>query len=180
MDNADIIKLIDIERFVAKAETMDPMIQPFEIDGEKKYVCLMHVFQAFQLRTSTSENDWLKIRIAADSGKGDNAMMYKNALGEYADVVLHKHRNVVRFADYGTGSPGVLPAARALFLGAQAAMIAYGQDASPQRFTWNEETDDRGNALAITAGTIFGVKKSRYNSKDFSVIALDTYCPTPA
>jgi N4-gp56 family major capsid protein len=105
-------------------------------------------------------------------------MMYKNAMGEYADVVLHKHRNCVRFTDYGSGSDVL--AARALFLGAQAGMIAYGQNSSPQRYSWNEETDDRGNALAITAGTIFGVKKSRYNSKDFGVIVFDSYCPVPA
>ena len=37
--------------------------------------------------------------------------------------------------------------------------------------------DDRGNALAITSGSIFGIKKVRYNSKDFGVIAVDTYCP---
>ena len=176
--NTDIIDLIDIERFVAKAETLDPMVQPFEVEGEKKFVCLMHTYQAFQLRTGTSENDWLAIRKATESGKGDKAMMYRNALGEYADVILHKHRNVVRFTDYGATTN--LPAARALFLGAQAAMIAYGQDSGPQRYSWNEETDDRGNALAITAGTIFGVKKSRYNSKDFSVMVFDSYCPVPA
>lgn len=41
------------------------------------------------------------------------------------------------------------------------------------------EKDDRGNALAITAGAIFGVKKSRYDNKDFSVIAVDTACADP-
>jgi hypothetical protein len=62
-------------------------------------------------------------------------------------------------------------------MGAQAGLIAYGQESSQQRYSWNEEKDDRGNALAITAGSIFGVKKSRYDSKDFSVIAYDAYCP---
>jgi N4-gp56 family major capsid protein len=176
LDSSDIIDLFDIERFVAKAETLDPMIQPFMVNGEKKFVCLMHTFQAFQLRTATSEQDWLAIHKATD--RGQKAMMYKNAMGEYADVVLHKHRNCVRFTDYGSGSDVL--AARALFLGAQAGMIAYGQNSSPQRYSWNEETDDRGNALAITAGTIFGVKKSRYNSKDFGVIVFDSYCPVPA
>lgn len=174
MDSSDIIDLFDVERFVAKAETLDPMIQPFMINGEKKFVCLMHTFQAFQLRTATSEQDWLAIHKATD--RGASSMMYKNAMGEYADVILHKHRNCVRFDDYGAGT---LPAARALFLGAQAGLIAYGQNSSPQRYSWNEETDDRGNALAITAGTIFGVKKSTYNSKDFGVIAFDSYCPVP-
>jgi len=178
MDNTDIIKLMDIERFVAKAETMDPMIQPFMVNGEKKFVCLMHTFQAFQLRTATSDSDWLAIHKSIDKGAG--SLIYKNSMGEFADVIMHKHRSVVRFGDYGTGSPGTLPAARALFLGAQAGMIAYGQDAGPQRYSWNEETDDRGNSLVITAGTIFGIKKSVYNSKAFGVMCMDSYCPVPA
>jgi N4-gp56 family major capsid protein len=173
--NTDIIHLGDIERLVAASELVDPMIQPFNVAGQNKFVLLMHTLQAFQLRTSSSTNDWLAIHNATDTGLGSGAMVYKNALGEYADVILHKHRNVVTFTDYGSGVN--LPAARALFLGAQAGLIAYGAGGGPGRYSWNEELDDRGNALAITAGTIFGVKKTRYNSKDFGVISLDTYMP---
>lgn len=168
----DIMSLAAIERAVAIAETTDPAPQPFLVNGSKKFVFLMHTYQAFQLRTGTSDNDWLSIHKATD---GKDSPIYRNALGEYADVVLHKHRNVVTFSDYGAATN--LRAARALFLGAQAGLIAYGQENGPNRFTWNEETDDRGNALAITAGTIFGIKKSRYNSKDFSVTAFDGYIP---
>lgn len=173
MINTDILDLMDIERLVAKSELTDPMIQPFLIDGQKKFVFLMHTIQAFQLRTSTSTNDWLTIHQATDRGK--DALMYKNALGEYADVILHKNRNVVTFNNYGSGNN--LNAARGLFMGAQAGMLAYGQGGGTNRYTWNEETDDRGNALVVTAGTIFGAKKSRYNGKDFGVIALDSFIP---
>jgi len=169
------ITLMDVERLVARAELTDPMIQPFNVNGQKKFVLLMHTIQAYQLRTGTSTNDWMTIHKATDSSEGAKSMIYTNALGEYADVVLHKHRNVVTFSDYGSGAN--VAAARALFMGAQAGLIAYGQGGSAQRYNWNEETDDRGNALAITAGTIFGVKKAQYNSKDFSTIAFDAYMP---
>lgn len=178
VDAADIIDLEDLERLVAFAETVDPMIQGLNLDGEKKFILLMHTFQAFQLRTSVTTNDWIDIHKATD--RGNKALMYKNALGEYAGVIMHKHRNVIRFDDYGAaGPPGVLPAARAIFMGAQAGLIAYGQNSSPQRYSWNEDKDDRGNALAITAGAIFGVKKTIFNAKDFGVVALDSYCPNP-
>ena len=170
----DFITLTDVEKLVAYSEITDPMIQPFMINGEKKFVLLMHTFQAFQLRTSTTENDWMDIHKATDRGKG--SMMYKNALGEYADVILHKHRNCITFDDYGVGVD--LNAARSLFLGAQAGLIAYGQNSSPNRYNWHEESDDRGNALAITAGAIFGIKKARFDSKDFGVVALDSFQPT--
>jgi len=175
LDSADAMDLAVIEKLVAKAETLDPMIQPFNINGTKKHVLLMHTWQAFSLRTGVTENDWLTIHKATD--RGSKSMMYKNALGEYSDVILHKHRNVIRFSDYGAGSN--VAAGRALFLGAQAGLIAYGQGGGPQRYSWNEEKDDRGNALAITAGTIFGVKKTRFNSADFGVIAVDSYCADP-
>ena len=182
LDANDKLALIDIEKFIAIAETVDPMIQPFNINGTKKYVCLMHTFQAYQLRTSTTTNDWLDITKAATGAQGEGSRLYKNSLGEYADVILHKHRNVIRFNDYGapTGSDsGALPAARALFLGAQAGLMAYGQDSGPTRYSWNEEKDDRGNALAITAGTIFGIKRTIFNSKSFGCVALDSYALDP-
>lgn len=171
----DKITIGNVEKLVAQAETVDPMIQPFRIDGNKKYVLLMHTFQAYDLRTSVTENDWLDIRKATDRGAG--SMMYKNALGEYADVILHKHRNCIRFDDFGVGTDVL--AARALFLGAQAGCIAYGQDASLGRYRWHEEFDDRGNALAITAGSIFGTKKVQFNSADFGVVALDSAAAVP-
>jgi len=175
VDSGDTMTLGLVERLVARAETVDPMIQPFRVQGEKKFVLLMHTFQAYDLRTSTTTNDWMDIHKATD--RGDTAKMYQNALGEYADVILHKHRNVVRFSDYGSGVN--LPAARALFLGAQAGVIAFGRNSSTGRYNWNEEMDDRGNALAITAGSIFGVKKCRFNSADFGVVACDTYSADP-
>lgn len=176
LSSGDIVGLIDVERLVATAETLDPMIQGINVGGERKFVFLMHTFQAFQLRTSTTTNDWMDIQ--KNAGNRGSNIVYKNALGEYADVVLHKHRNTVRFSDYGSGAN--VAAARALFLGAQAGLMAYGQNSSPQRYSWNEDKDDRGNALAITAGAIFGVKRATFNSKAFGLIALDSYCPTPA
>ena len=176
IDSGDKMTLGLVEKLVAKAETTDPMIQPFMINGERRWVLLMHTYQAYQLRTATSEQDWLEIHKATD---GSKSPIYQNMLGIYADVILHKHRNVIRF-DETTGCASGVTAARALFLGAQAGMIAWGGNATKYRYSWNEETDDRGNALVITAGTIYGAKKTRFNSKDFGVIAVDTYAADPS
>lgn len=190
LDSSDVMSLGMIERLIAKADTQDPMIQPFMINGHKKFVLLMHSFQKFQLRTSTTENDWMDIVKSTQRGKESD--LYKDALGEYGGVIMHSHRSVIRFDDYGSGTD--LPAARALFLGAQALVNAYGRpipntnDAKSgppvanirnRRFHWNEETADRGNRLAVTCGMITGCQKTRYNSKDFGIIAVDTYCNDP-
>jgi N4-gp56 family major capsid protein len=176
LDSSDTMSRAIVERLVVKAGTQDPMIQPFMVEGEKKFVLIMHPFQAYSLRTSTSTDDWLEIQQTAGK-RGETNLIYKGSLGDLAGVVLHQHRNVIRFSDYGAGEN--LAAARALFLGAQAAIIGWGGNGGPGRYSWHEEMDDRGNALAITAGAIYGMKKCRFNSKDFGVIAVDTYAADP-
>jgi N4-gp56 family major capsid protein len=176
LDANDKMGLAVIDRLVAEVETLDPEILPFLIEGERRYVHLMHTFQAYDLRKSVSSNDWMDIHKNTD---GKDSLIYKNALGEWNGVVLHKHRNVIRFSDYGTG--GDVLAARSLFLGAQAAMIAWGGNGSGVgRYKWVEEAKDYKNSLGIVAGAIYGVKKARYNGKDFGVIAVDTACARPA
>jgi N4-gp56 family major capsid protein len=156
---------------------------PCEIDGDERYVCLMHTFQYDAMKSNTNTGQWLDIQKAAAAAEGTKAPLYKNNGGVYADVVLHKHRNVVGFSDYGAGTN--LPARRALFLGAQAAAIAFGSPGTGLRFDWTEEVKDHGNAVKIGSNSIFGVKKVRYKSKDgsverdFGVFAMDTYAVDP-
>ena len=173
--SASIFTLSEIDSLVEKAETVDPMIQPIMVGGEKKYVLLLHPYQVTDLRQNTNTGQWVDIQKAAAASQGSGNPIFTGALGEYNGVVMHSHRNVVRFSDYGAG--GALPAARALFLGAQAAVLAFGNGGGQTvaRYSWKEELFDFGNQLGIAAGSIFGVKKSVFNSKDFGVIALDTY-----
>lgn len=175
LDASDTMSLSLIDRCIAKIETLSPMLLPFVINGELKYVLLMHTWQAYDLRKATSNNDWIDIHKQTD---GQDSLIYKNSLGEFNGVILHKHRNVIRFSDYGSGS--ITTAARSLLLGAQAGMIAWGGAiAGVSRYSWNETPIDRGNALAITAGSIYGIQGSYYNSKWFGRVAVDTYCIDP-
>jgi N4-gp56 family major capsid protein len=170
---SDILTLSEIDKLVETAETVDPMIQPIMVDGEKRYVLLIHPYQATDLRTNSSTGQWLDIQKAAAAANGTGNAIFTGALGMYNGVVIHVHRNVVRFSDLGSGTN--LPGARALFLGAQAGQIAYGQGSSDGRFSWVEELFDFKNQLGVSAGAIFGISKTRFNSADFGVIACDTY-----
>lgn len=169
--STDVFTLSEIDKLVEKAETVDPMIQPIMVEGEKHFVCLLHPYQVTDLRTNTSTGQWLDIQKAAGVRGGKNPI-FNGALGVYNNVVLHSHRNVVRFSDYGSG--GDVAAARALFLGAQAGAIAFGRGSDAGRYSWTEELFDYGNQLGIAAGSIFGITKCVFNSADFGVIALDT------
>ena len=171
--NTAKMDLAEIDSLVEKAETVDPMIQPIMVNGEKRYVLLIHPYQATDLRTNSSTGQWQDIQKAA-AARGNSNPIFKGSLGVYNGVILHAHRNVVRFSDGGSGSNVAL--ARALFLGAQAGAIAFGNGGgeSVARYSWKEELFDYGNQLGVAAGSIFGVKKTIFNSKDFGVIALDT------
>ena len=178
-----------IDRAVAKAETMggdttdELSMVPCNIEGEDKFVCLMHTFQFDAMKSSTTTGQWLDIQKAAAAAQGAKNPIFSGALGEYNNVILHKHRNVIQFNDYGAGAN--LPAARALFMGSQAGLIAFGSPGTGLRFDWTEEVKDHGDKVKIGSNSIFGVKKATYKNadasvvRDFGVIAIDTYAVNP-
>lgn len=148
---------------------------PIDVDGEARFVLVMSTFQEHDMRTADTTG-WLDIQKALVTAEGKNTPIFKGGLGMVKNVVLHSHENVIRFADYGVGAN--LPAARALFLGRQAGVIAYG---SPEglRYMWKEEMEDYDNEPTVVAGVIMGIKKTRYNGRDFGVISIDTYAKDP-
>lgn len=172
----DIMDPLVIERAVEKAGMMqaeNPEVAnmvPVSIDGSDQYVCVMSEYQATDMRTAAG-GSWIDFQKAAASAEGRNNPIFKGGLGMINNVVLHKHRNAIRFNDYGAG--GNVLAARALFMGRQAGVLAYGTT-SGMRFDWKETTKDYENEPAIAAGFISGVKKTRFNNKDFGVISIDT------
>lgn len=182
LTTADVMSRVLIERASVMAEMMSATdrdavnMVPLSIEGEDRYVTIMSPFQAHQLRTGVGTGDWLDIQKAAMGAEGANNRVMKGGLGMINNVVLHQHRNVIRFSDYGAGS-NVL-AARALFLGRQAGAIAYGTSGS-NRMIWVEETKDFGNQPTVAGGYIGGMSKVQFNGKDYGVIALDTHAPNP-
>lgn len=172
----DIMAPLVIEKAVEKAGMMqaeNPAVAnmvPVSIDGADHYVCVMSEYQATDMRTA-SGGSWIDFQKAAAAAEGRNSPIFRGGLGMINDVVLHKHRNAIRFADYGAGAN--VEAARALFMGRQAGVVAYGT-ANGLRFDWEETVKDYGNEPAISAGFIAGMKKSRFNSMDFGVISIDT------
>lgn len=178
---ADKMSKLVVEKAAAKARTMrttDPTtanMMPVMINGEPHYVLLMSVFQEFDMRTADTTG-WMDIQKALITAEGKNTPIFKGGLGMVNNVVLHSHESAIRFSDYGAG--GNVPSARGLFMGRQAGVVAYGSS-SGLRFSWTEEMQDHGNEPVIAAGVILGVKKTRFNSKDFGIISIDTAAKDP-
>jgi N4-gp56 family major capsid protein len=165
--NAFTLKIVDM--CVERAKTLSPMIRPIRVNGSDKYVMFLHPNQVYDLRTSTTTGQWLDIQKAALSGNGvASNPIYSGALGEYNGVVLHESTRVPLGASQTT-------VRRAIFAGAQACCLAYGQSAANGSMSWTEELFDYKNQLGVAGGMIWGMKKTVFNSADFSTIIVPTY-----
>lgn len=135
----------------------------------------LHPYQVYDMRTNTSEGQWLDITKAAlQGGKTEGNAIYTNALGEYNGVILFANSRVTQGVNASNGT-AVTTARRAVFCGAQAGVIAYGQDGTGDNMSWVEELFDYENQLGVSAGMIFGMKKTQFNSEDFGTIVVPTY-----
>jgi N4-gp56 family major capsid protein len=181
--NADNMSRAVVEKASVKAQMIrstdpeNPNMLPSNIAGEGQFVLLMNPWQEHSMRSATGSGEWLDIQKAAAAAEGRKNPIFAGSLGMIKNVVLHSHESIIRFNDYGAGVN--LPAARALFLGRQAGVCAYGTSGGT-RFQWEEELTDFKNQVDIAAGTILGIKKTRFKSRDFGVISIDTHAVNPA
>ena len=175
-DNTKVMTLAMIDRCVEIARTATPLIRPIKYKGGDHYIMFLHPYQVYDLRTSTSTGQWLDIQKAAMGGSNNagSGNIFTGALGMYNNVILHE---AVRVPQGIHSSTGAVQASvrRAVFCGAQACVIAFGQGHSFKQYDWVEQLFDFKNQLAVAAGCISGLKKSVYNSVDFGTITASTY-----
>jgi N4-gp56 family major capsid protein len=157
-----------IDQAVLKARTLSPVMRPVNTETGQKYVMFITPEQHYDLRRNTNTLEWGDIQKAAMQGGNisDNPI-FSGALGEYNGVILHESTRLPRITSTGGSLVG-----RSVMCGAQAAVFAFGRDNSPNRMSWVEEIFDYGNQLGVSAGCIAGVKKTVYNSQDFSTIVV--------
>lgn len=160
-----------LDAAVEKAKVATPFIRPVRVGGEDMYVCFLHPYQVYDLRTSTSTGQWLDIQKAAMQG-GEIAKnpIFTGALGVYNNVILHES---VRVPTVTSGCY------RAIFCGAQAGVVAFGQDYNSETsMNWTEKLFDYGNQLGVSAGLIWGAKKTSFavdgTARDFGTIIIAT------
>jgi N4-gp56 family major capsid protein len=191
LTTGDEFNLAIIDTMVARANQfnmaassgvpMKPLTGP---NGRKMWVMFLHDNQVYQLRqSSTAAGSWVDYERAKVQGGNMNSPIYKGGdlVGEYNGVVLHRAPRVTNGVHSTTGA-AVANARRAVLVGAQAAMFATGRDddvGQQDKFSWVEERFDYNNQLGVSAGSIFGLKKTRFNSQDFATFVAATYSPNP-
>jgi N4-gp56 family major capsid protein len=190
---SDTFTLNLIDRAKEQAITATPKIRPVRIMGkgggdgrrdfnavlQDRYVMYLHPYQVTDLRTSTSTGQWLDIQKAAmTGGMITNNPIFTGAIGEYNGVILRSSYDIAPGVTGATPTvPGTVVANtnRAVLLGGQAAMMAFGQKDSPNKYRWNEELFDHKRRLEVSAWTIHGMKKTIYNGNDYGTIVVSTY-----
>lgn len=152
-----------------------PRIRPIRIDGGDHYVMYLHPSQVTSLRTSTSTGQWLDIQKAAMAGgMVSNNPIFKGSLGMYNNVILRESEQIPNGITSTTGALNT-STRRAVFLGAQAAAMAFGKNSGENKFRWNEELLDHKRRLEVSGWSIFGLKKLVFNSTDFGSIVVTSY-----
>jgi len=171
LTTAMTFSLAHIDKAVRIAKAGSPLIRPVNIDGDSYYVCVLHPYQVYDLRTSTATGQWFDIQKSFMEGNGrkDNPI-FSGALGVYNGTILYESNNV-HTGSYGASSATVY---RALFMGAQAGCIAFGQKDGVDNMTWDEELFDYGNSLGVAASCIWGIQKNIFNSEDYGTVTIAT------
>lgn len=178
ISTTSVFSLTVIDKAIEAAVTASPLVRPIKYQGENMYAAFLHPVQVTDMRISTTTGQWLDIQKAAmTGGRVNDSPIFTGALGVYNNVVLHSSFRVPQAVNAST-SLAIASTRRAVLCGAQAAVMAYGQNSSDSQMTWVEELFDYGNQLGVSAGLIFGIKKMVFNSGDFGTITIPTYAAT--
>lgn len=200
---ADVFSVQLIPQLVAKAQgTLTFPIKPVVIKGvEIAGVLFLHPLQVRDLKTNYTQGEWGDIyRAALQGGQITGNPIFTGAIGIIDNVVIHQDAHVP-WGDntqntiiipqgggtvttgpgpnsLGAAAAGTTSVARGIFVGAQAASVGFGgeegPDGKPLRVKWVEELLDAANQLRVTAGMIWGLKKTRFNSQDYATIVVST------
>lgn len=192
LTSADVFTLSMLDKAKEMATTQTPKMRPVRIkgggnghghgDGRRDYnsvmtdmyVAYLHPYQVTDMRTNTSTGQWQDLVKAAYQGQGStNNPIFTGAIGVYNGIIMRSSFDL----PFGVSNAGaVVPTVvRGVLLGGQAAMMAFGQRGSVNKYRWNEELFDHKRRLEVSAWTIHGIKKTTYNSLDYGSIVMSTY-----
>lgn len=169
----DVMTLSVLDKAAERVKLAQPTMRKARFNGKDCYPVILHPYQVNDLRASTSSLQWGDITKASMQGGGEN-LFAGEILGMYRDMALIESTRIPTFADYGAGAN--IKAARALFLGAQAAVVAHGKDTDEWgKLALKEREFDYGKRYGVAATMIWGIQKSTFNGQDdFGVFAIDT------
>lgn len=163
IDAADTMSVSLIQRAKRTARLASPKIVGINIKGKQRYVMIMHDYQTKALK---ADDDWKNGQYYA-AIRGETNPIFSGALGMIDGVVLHEYERVETYNTWGTGA---ITGGRALLLGRQAGVHAFGQ--LPK---WYEKLFQYNRIPGVAVDIVWRAAKTVFNSEDFACVAVDTY-----
>lgn len=170
----DKMSLAVVDKLIERAKLASPTMRMASFGGKKCWVLILHPYQVSAIRANTSTGQWLDIQKALTQG-GGKGQLFEEGLGMYRDVLFVES---TRIPTYLAGAGSAIPCARAVLLGAQAGVTAYGREASKSDFgklALAEKTFDYGKRWGTAATFIWGMRRTKFaDQSDFASFAIDT------
>ena len=128
-------------------------------NGEEYYMLVLHPKAAIDLR---NDERWEKRALASLTGRGslEGDPIATGAIGVWEHIIIKE----ANFIKTHTNSAGTLSFARNLLLGAEAAVMAYGQT-----LDYSEELLDHKRIISDAADEIRGIKKLTFDGVDLNI-----------
>ncbi|MGB1215602.1 MAG: N4-gp56 family major capsid protein [Pikeienuella sp.] len=174
LTSSDIFTLDLIDKAVEMAKVANPKVRPVRVNGSNHYVMYLHPYQVTDMRTNTSTGQWLDIQKNAERRGGDNPI-FDGSLGVYNNVILRESEHVMPGVDTTASPAEETDVRRAVLLGAQSCVAAFGMDRTPTKYKMVEELFDYQREFGTSCQTVLGMKKTVFNSEDFGSVVVSTY-----
>lgn len=205
----DHLTLRDVERIAAVMKESNVPLQSVKVKDDKYawnsplYVLFVTERQWMYLRrnmmSQTMYKDAMTMAVKRFDGQrhplfmGDSLMWAGILIKPLGRMAIRWEANdqivYPTSANDATGTPSTVGAGitvdRAILVGAQALIKAYGNEGTSDYFyTWNEELVDHKNAVEVSLAMMDGVAKTRFTINgtltDHGVAVIDSYAPDPA
>lgn len=165
LDSTDVVTLAYLSKAKRAARNASPKIKPIKYKGKDYFVVVLHTNQFRDLMADTVVQGILKD--AAPRDYGDNPL-FTGASLILDGMLIYEHENV-RVTTTGASSAKV---GHGLLLGCSALIEGIAVEA-----IWEEDsTIDYKNKCGFCTGTIHGVKRTLFNSKEWGVWKILASC----
>jgi len=165
LDSSDVVTLSYLRKAKRLAKSANPKIKPYKFKGKDWYVVALHTNQFRDLMDDQAVKDILQNAAPRDY---DNNPLFTGANLVLDGMIIYEHENI-RVTT--TGAAG-MKVGHGLLLGLQAAVEGIAEEAQ-----WNEDdTIDYGNQCGFATGTINGVKRTVFNSKEWGTWKILSAC----
>lgn len=180
--STDKLTLDTVNKLAVRAKTMTGGAEQLKAQrierttkgGAACYILMVCPEVMGDIRSDVGDTGWIQAQRALASSTGKDAELFKGGAGMFNGVLIDEAEVTVKFSDYGSGSN--MAAARSLFMGANAGLIANGTKKMPDGMGINliEDTADHGHEHILGYEYHFGADKTRFYNKDYAVISVDT------